>query len=40
MHEKRAKKGIFVAEIPELKAVRRRLGRPDDADQMVKADLF
>ena len=34
------KKGISVAEIPEMKAVRERQGRPDDADQMVKADLF
>ena len=36
------KKGISVAEIPEMKAVRERQGRQDDADQimMVKADLF
>ena len=28
------------AEIPEMKVVRERRGRPDDADQMIKADLF
>ena len=34
------KKGISAAEIPEMKAVWEPQGRPDDADQMVEADLF
>ena len=34
------KKGISIVENPEMKAVWERLGRPDDAEQMVKADLF
>ena len=38
LHERT--KGISVAEIPEMKAVRERRGRPDDANQMVKADIF
>ena len=31
---------IFVAEIPEMKAVRKLWSRLDEALQMVKADLF